>query len=178
MPGYGFRFKANLYSLDATMIEQVPVAVPVDGVRQTKGAVKVHVGLDHGGHRPTFVRVTDGKTPDIGAARALRLPIGSIVAAGLAAGKRDRPIRTIRPGTPPGRARTTPAWTAIATGPRTSDAPFSVSVCAEPTRSEWPGTRPPIPADALVHTHPWVTVGDADVMCHGDPVGNDPPTDL
>ena len=43
--------------------------------------MKVHVGLDHAGHLPSFVRVTDGKTADIEAARALRLPKGSIVAA-------------------------------------------------------------------------------------------------
>ena len=49
--------------------------------RRTKGAVKVHVGLDHEGYLPTFVRVTNGKTSDIEAARALTLPKGSIVAA-------------------------------------------------------------------------------------------------
>ena len=43
--------------------------------------VKVHVGLDHEGYLPTFVRVTNGKTSDIEAARALTLPKGSIVAA-------------------------------------------------------------------------------------------------
>ena len=49
--------------------------------RRTKGAVKVHVGLDHAGGLPAFAQVTDGKTADIEAARALRLPKGSIVAA-------------------------------------------------------------------------------------------------
>ena len=47
--------------------------------RRTKGAVKVHVGLDHAGYLPTFVRVTNGKTSDIKAARALKLPPGSIM---------------------------------------------------------------------------------------------------
>ena len=41
----------------------------------------MHVGLDHEGYLPTFVRVTNGKTSDIEAARALTLPKGSIVAA-------------------------------------------------------------------------------------------------
>ena len=49
--------------------------------RRTKGAVKVHAGLDHAGGLPAFAQVTDGKTADIEAARALRLPKGSIVAA-------------------------------------------------------------------------------------------------
>ena len=80
-PGHGFRFKAKLYSLDATTVDLCLSLFPWAGFRQTKGAVKVHVGPDHGGHLPTFVRVTDGRTPDIVAARALRLPKGSIVAA-------------------------------------------------------------------------------------------------
>ena len=39
------------------------------------------MALDHAGHLPAFVTVTDGRTADIKAARALRLPKGSIVAA-------------------------------------------------------------------------------------------------
>ena len=49
--------------------------------RRAKGAVKLHLGLDHGGHLPAFACVTDGKAADIEAARKLRLPVGSIVAA-------------------------------------------------------------------------------------------------
>ena len=37
--------------------------------------------LDHAGHLPAFVTVTDAKAPDIEVARALRLPKGSIVVA-------------------------------------------------------------------------------------------------
>ena len=47
--------------------------------RATKGAVKLHVGLDHEGLLPAFVAITDGKTHDLTAARALQLPKGSIV---------------------------------------------------------------------------------------------------
>ena len=43
--------------------------------------MKLHLGLDHGGHLPAFACVTDGKAADIEAARKLRLPVGSIVAA-------------------------------------------------------------------------------------------------
>ena len=43
--------------------------------------MKLQVGRDHGGSLPAFMRVPDGGTSDIEAARALRLPTGSIVAA-------------------------------------------------------------------------------------------------
>ena len=43
--------------------------------------MKLHLGLDHAGLLPAFAQVTDGKAGDIEAARALRLPAGSIVAA-------------------------------------------------------------------------------------------------
>ena len=80
-PGHGHRFKAKLYSLDSTTVNLCLSAFPWAKFRRTKGAVKVHVGLDHQGYLPSFVRVTDGKTSDIVAARALTLPPGSIVAA-------------------------------------------------------------------------------------------------
>jgi putative transposase len=47
--------------------------------RTTKGAVKLHVGLDHDGLLPAFMAITDGKTHDITAARALQLPKSSVV---------------------------------------------------------------------------------------------------
>ena len=49
--------------------------------RRTKGALKLHVGLDHEGFLPAFLQVTDGKGSDVEVARSLRLPKGSIVAA-------------------------------------------------------------------------------------------------
>ena len=80
-PGHGYRFKAKLFSVDSTTIDLCLSAFPWAKFRRTKGAVKVHVGLDHEGYLSTFVRVTNGKTSDIEAARALTLPKGSIVAA-------------------------------------------------------------------------------------------------
>ena len=50
-----------------------------NSVPPSKGAVKLHVGLDHEGLLPAFVAITSGKTHDITAARALQLPRGSIV---------------------------------------------------------------------------------------------------
>jgi putative transposase len=78
-PRHGFRFKNKLYSLDASTIDLCLNVFPWAKFRSTKGAVKLHVGLDHDGMLPSFLTITDGKTHDITAARALQLPKGSIV---------------------------------------------------------------------------------------------------
>lgn len=79
-PKHNFRFKNPLYSLDASTIDLCLSAFPWAEFRATKGAVKLHVGLNHNGYLPEFITITDGKTHDITAARALKLPLGSIVA--------------------------------------------------------------------------------------------------
>ena len=78
-PNHQFKFKNKLYSLDASTIDRCLSVFPWAKFRVTKGAVKLHVGLDHEGLLPAFVAITDGKTHDITAARALQLPKGSIV---------------------------------------------------------------------------------------------------
>ena len=78
-PKHPFKFKNKLYSLDASTIDLCLSVFPWAKFRATKGAVKLHVGLDHDGFLPAFVAITDGKTHDITAARALKLPKGSIV---------------------------------------------------------------------------------------------------
>ena len=78
-PKHNFRFKNKLYSLDATTIDLCLSAFPWAKFRSTKGAIKLHVGLNHEGYLPEFITVTDGKTHDITAARAMDLPQGSIV---------------------------------------------------------------------------------------------------
>ena len=78
-PKHPFKFKNKLYSLDASTIDLCLSVFPWAKFRATKGAVKLHVGLDHNGFLPAFVAITDGKTHDITAARALKLPKGSIV---------------------------------------------------------------------------------------------------
>jgi len=79
-PRHGFRFKNRLYSLDSSTIDLCLSLFPWAKFRTTKGAVKLHVGLDHGGMLPSFVSVTDGKTHDMTLARTLELPADSIVA--------------------------------------------------------------------------------------------------
>ena len=78
-PKHNFKFKNKLYSLDASTIDLCLKVFPWARCRATKGAVKLHVGLDHEGLLPAFVAITDGKTHDISAARAVSLPKGSIV---------------------------------------------------------------------------------------------------
>ena len=78
-PRHNFKFKNKLYSLDASTIDLCLSVFPWAKFRATKGAVKLHVGLDHAGLLPAFVAITEGKTHDITAARALSLPKGSIV---------------------------------------------------------------------------------------------------
>ena len=78
-PRHSFRFKNKLYSLDASTIDLCLSVFPWAKFRTTKGAVKLHVGLDHDGLLPAFMTITDGKNHDITAARSLRLSKGSIV---------------------------------------------------------------------------------------------------
>lgn len=47
--------------------------------RTTKGAIKLHVGLNHDGYLPEFVSVTEGKCADVTAGRKIQFPKGSIV---------------------------------------------------------------------------------------------------
>ena len=47
--------------------------------RATKGAIKLHVGLNHAGDLPEFVTITEGKAHDVTMGRMLQFPTGSIV---------------------------------------------------------------------------------------------------
>lgn len=78
-PRHSFKFKNKLYSLDSFTIDLCLSMFPWAKFRTTKGAVKLHVGLDHQGYLPTFLRVTDGKVHDMTIARSLDLPTDSIV---------------------------------------------------------------------------------------------------
>lgn len=76
---HGFRFKNPLYSLDASLIDLSLQIFPWAKLNQTKAAVKLHVGLNHGGMLPEFVALTDGSVPDLREAKAFSFPKGSIV---------------------------------------------------------------------------------------------------
>jgi hypothetical protein len=75
-----FRFKNKLLSLDSTTIDLCLSLFPWAKFRQTKGAVKLHLLLDHDGYLPDFAIITDGKHHDVAVARHFTLPAGSIIA--------------------------------------------------------------------------------------------------
>jgi hypothetical protein len=75
-----FRFKNPLYSLDATVIDLCAEIYDWAKFRRTKGAVKLHLVLDHEGYLPTFAHITDGKTHEVKLAQRLSLPPGAVVA--------------------------------------------------------------------------------------------------
>jgi len=79
-PGHKFRFKNKLLSMDASMIELCLTMFDWAKYKQTKGALKLHLLLDHSGYLPTFALLTDGKTHEIRVARELQLAPGSIIA--------------------------------------------------------------------------------------------------
>jgi hypothetical protein len=78
-PGHKFRFRSPLLSLDASTIDLCAEMFDWARFKRTKGAVKLHLLLDHDGHLPRYAVITDGKTSDIEVARRLELPPGSIV---------------------------------------------------------------------------------------------------
>ena len=75
-----FRFKNKLLSLDSTTISLCLSMFPWAKFRSTKGAVKIHLLLDHDGYLPTYALVTNGKKHDVTMARKFPLSRGSIVA--------------------------------------------------------------------------------------------------
>lgn len=79
-PGHNFKFKHSLYSLDASTIDLCLSAFPWADFRTTKGAIKLHVGLNHAGYLPEFVTITEGKKHDVTVGRILNFPKGSMVA--------------------------------------------------------------------------------------------------
>ncbi len=74
-----FRFKNKLVSLDSSVIDLSLSLFDWAKFRRTKGAVKLHMLLDHDGYLPSFAVVTNGKTSDIKVARNLRFESGTVV---------------------------------------------------------------------------------------------------
>ena len=74
-----FRFKNKLYSLDATVIDLCLSVFDWAKFRRAKGAIKLHLLLDHDGYLPTFCLMTEGRVHEINVARILELPSGAVV---------------------------------------------------------------------------------------------------
>lgn len=80
-PGkHKFRFKNKLLSLDSSTISLCLSLFPWAKFRRTKGAVKLHLLLDHDGYLPTFAYISNGKKHDVTIAKSVPLAEGSIVA--------------------------------------------------------------------------------------------------
>lgn len=79
-PKHPFKFKNQLYSLDATVIDLSLDAFPWASFRRTKSAIKIHTLINHSGYLPAFVSITEGKKHESKVASSFKLPKGSIVA--------------------------------------------------------------------------------------------------
>ena len=58
-PKHKFRFKNKLYSLDASIIDLCLSMYDWAKFRTTKGAIKLHVKLNHAGYLPNFAVITE-----------------------------------------------------------------------------------------------------------------------
>ena len=74
-----FRFKNKLVSLDSTVIDLCLSMYDWARFRRTKGAVKLHLVLDHEGYLPCFGLITDGKVADVKAAHQMHFAPDTIV---------------------------------------------------------------------------------------------------
>lgn len=74
-----FRFRNKLLSLDASVIDLCVSLFDWAKFRQTKGAVKLHLLLDHEGYLPVFAQITPGDVHEVNVAQKLHFPAGSIV---------------------------------------------------------------------------------------------------
>jgi hypothetical protein len=78
-PARKFRFKHKLVSLDSSVIDLCLSVFDWAKFRRTKGAVKLHLALDHDGYLPCFAHLTEGKVHDVTVAKTLVFPAGTVV---------------------------------------------------------------------------------------------------
>lgn len=74
-----FRFKNKLLSFDATLIKLCLSMFNWAKYRRTKGAIKLHLLLDHSGYLPQFVNVTPGKVHEVNVLKNISFDPGTIV---------------------------------------------------------------------------------------------------
>ena len=74
-----FRFHNKLVSLDSTTIDLCLSIFDWAHYKRTKGAVKLHLLLDHDGYLPSFGIISDGKASDVKTAWQFKLEPGTIV---------------------------------------------------------------------------------------------------
>jgi len=78
-PGHKFRFRNKLLSLDASTIAVCVSMYDWAQYQRAKGAVKLHLMLDHDGYLPCFAVITNGKKHEITMARQMHFQPGTIV---------------------------------------------------------------------------------------------------
>jgi hypothetical protein len=76
-----FRFKHKLLSLDATMMPVCLAAFDWALYQSNKGAVKLHLVLDHDGYLPKFAVISDGKNARDRSRPAAAVPGRHLIAA-------------------------------------------------------------------------------------------------
>jgi len=74
-----FRFKNKLISMDSTTIDLCVEMFDWAKFRRTKGAIKLHLLLDHDGYLPSFALITEGNVSDVKVARQFHFDPGAIV---------------------------------------------------------------------------------------------------
>lgn len=74
-----FRFRNKLMSIDGSVIDLCASMYDWAKFRRTKGAVKLHLLLDHDGYLPSFAVITPGRTHEIRVARQMKFEPGTIV---------------------------------------------------------------------------------------------------
>ncbi len=75
-----FRFRNKLMSLDGSIIDLSASMFDWAKYKRTKGAIKLHLLLDHEGYLPSFAVITEGNYSEVAVARNLRLDAGTILA--------------------------------------------------------------------------------------------------
>ncbi len=74
-----FRFKNKLVTLDASVIDLCATLFDWAKFRRTKGAVKLHLLLDHDGYLPSYAVITEGKQHEVTVAKTLNFAPGTIL---------------------------------------------------------------------------------------------------
>ena len=74
-----FRFHHKLISMDATVIDLCASVFDWARFRRTKGAVKLHLLLDHDGFLPCYAVITEGKQHEVRVAQQLHYEPGTLL---------------------------------------------------------------------------------------------------
>ena len=69
----------KLFSIDSTIVTLCLSLFDWPQYRSAKGAVKIHLVLDHDGYLPVFANITDGMASDLTTAHHFHFPAGSVV---------------------------------------------------------------------------------------------------